>query len=282
MHPSVERLHAELETPARDFLAEATDRLRTDPSRLPVLFPQLPRRLGKDWLGGGRIEADGAVLDLDAWRRCDAGALELLLAIDSVDAEALTDLCRHGDLEERTMVLRTVTALPIGPATGALLREAQQTNQVVHVAAASLDSDLLARAHADQTAAGLDDEDVAKLLLKVAFLDLPLDRVLRFTECATEPLSRMLQGLATEREAAGRKVWYGTNELIGYAPTDGTVPRLLGGLEHGVAEHRLSAARGLAALGDAQWRPLLEQRLEREDDATVRAALQQAKGQLEG
>jgi len=56
--------HADL---AEQLLAE----LRDDRSRLPVLFPGLPRRFGKDPIGGGRREFGDAIVDLDAFRTCD-------------------------------------------------------------------------------------------------------------------------------------------------------------------------------------------------------------------
>jgi hypothetical protein len=90
--------------------------------------------------------------------------------------------------------------------------------------------------------------------------------------------SRMLQGLATEREAAGRKVWHDTNLAIAHAPAEGTIARLLGGLEHGDDHHRLAAAEGLAHLRRADLRPYLAERLPRENLPRIRAVLERAIG----
>ncbi len=247
--------------------------------RLPVLFPQLPRRLGRDFLPQGFREAGDIRIDTAAWRACDVAALELLTACGAAEQSGvLLDLFAHGDSEERIMVLRAMQALPITAATGQLMFEVQRTNQVNHVAAGALDSNVLARAldHGDPSASGFGPPEFARLVLKIAFLDLDLWRLFDAPRHATEELSRMLQGLATEREAAGRKVWFGTNELIGHAPIAGTVARLLGGLEHGQDQHRMAAVRGLVALNRPDLRPFLEERLPREERPQIREALERA------
>ena len=50
------------------------------------------------------------------------------------------------------------------------------------------------------------EPDWNRLILKLAFIDLPLRRAFDAERHANTELSRMLQGLATEREAAGRSV----------------------------------------------------------------------------
>ena len=63
-------------------------------------------------------------------------------------------------------------------------------------------------------------------LLKLAFLDLPLERVFEAEQKGNPTLSRMLHALATERQAAGRSVWADTDRLIARAPmvTDPETP----------------------------------------------------------
>jgi hypothetical protein len=243
-----------------------------------VLLPQLPRRLGRAYLPAGLRRAGEIVVDTGAWRACDAGALAVLTAGGPPDAALLADLHDRGDLEERTMVLRCLACLPIGAVTGRLLGEVQRTNQVVHVAAGALDSNLLARTvdAGPAAAGGFGIDEFDRLVLKLAFVDLPLCRAIDAERHANEELSRMLQGLATEREAAGRKVWHDTNRLIARAPTAGTVARLLGGLEHGDDAHRLAAAEGLALLNRAELRPFVAERLPREQRPEVRALLERA------
>jgi hypothetical protein len=242
-----------------------------DRTRLAAIFPSLPRRIGRDRAGTGRVRLAGAEIDLAAFRRCDVGAAAVLRGAAATAAEC-ADLYAHGDLEERTMLLRSLHLLPVGPLTVQLLGEVQRTNVVAHVEAAVADGDLLARAAGCH---GFDQPASNRLLLKVAFLDLPLARLFGAERLANPELSRMLQDLATEREAAGRPVWRDTWRLIGRAPCPGSVARLLGGLEHGDDGVRLAAAEGLLALGRVDLVPFAAERLPREVRPVVRAALQQ-------
>jgi hypothetical protein len=284
MHPVSSALgHALADRPeARAFLEDAREKVAADATKLPVLFPQLPRRVGRapvtatpalneteryvGTIGRGRF-------DLDAWRACDAAALELLHNAN-VTAHILLDLFHHGDLEEKAMVLRSLTALPGGEgsdAAGPLFGEAQRTNNVNHFATLALDSDFVVRALGTEA---IQREDARRLVLKLAFLDLPLERLFGWQDLADGELTRMIQDLATEREAATRKVWHDTNHLIGHAPIAGTRARILGGLEHGDDAHRLAAVRGLAALPDAEELfHFARERADREPHPEVRAAL---------
>ncbi|MHC4077544.1 MAG: EboA domain-containing protein [Planctomycetota bacterium] len=279
-------LTAGLAADAANWLATAKSELAGNPMKiLPELFPQLPRRLLREPVGTGHHQAEDITVDLGAWRRCDAAALLLIRTADAAGDRPvdLVDLFRHGDMEERTMVLRCLSCLPIGAATVELLGEAQRTNTVPHFEAAVCDSNLLARV----LAAGNNSfgrEDFNRMILKMAFIDLPLARVFDAEVHANEELSRMLQGLATEREAAGRVVWRDTNRVIARAPTDGTLARLAGGLEHGDDGTRLAAAEGLAHIHDEpRNEQLIEQliafareRLDREPRAAIRDALRRA------
>ena len=248
--------------------------VQADRSRLPVVFPGLPRRIGRSPVGGGVTALGPGRVDLDAFRRCDLAAAWLLLAVAATETELL-DLYAHGDIEERAMLLRSLALLPLGPVTARLFGEVQRTNVVLHLEAAVCDSDLFVRAVGSD---GFPGDDANKLLLKVAFLDVPLRRLFDAERHANPTLSRMLIDLATEREAAGRSVWRDTWRLIGRAPCDGATARLVGGLEHGDDGVRLAAAEGLLALNRAELRPFAAERLPREPRADVRAVLQRLCG----
>ncbi|MCA8950538.1 MAG: EboA domain-containing protein [Planctomycetes bacterium] len=241
-----------------------------DRARLPVVFPGLPRRLGRHPVGGGRSALAAGTIDLDAFRVCDLGAAWLLLAVGASDDE-LRDLMAHGDLEERAMLLRAMHVLPLGAVTVEFLGEAQRTNVVLHVEAAVCDGDLVARAIGQP---GFDLEVANKLILKYGFLGLPLERAIGLEQHANIELSRMLQDLATEREAAGRAVWRDTWRLSGRAPTAGTAARLVGGLEHGDDGVRAAAAEGLFALGRPDLAQFAAERLPREPRGEIRALLE--------
>ena len=257
------------------WVHEAVKATEASRRELPVFFPQLPRRLSREALGGGVSTVGPARCDLDGWRRCDAGAALLLVGAKATPAELL-DLYAHGDLEERAMLLRSLALLPPDSAMADLLGEVQRTNMVLHVEAAVLDSDLLARAgtHEGKGLPGFGQAEANNLMLKIAFLDLPMDRVFAAERLANEELSRMLQDLATEREAAGRAIWRDTDRMICHAPVPGTIARILGGLEHGDDGRRLSAAHALAQCNRKDLQAFAEERLPREPRENVRAILQ--------
>ncbi len=263
---------------AAEWWSQARERVGRDgPSCIPELFPQLPRRLGREPLAAERIEDGEAIADLAAWRVCDAAAYELLARPGAPDALEV-DLFWHGDLEERTMVLRALALLPVTDATVQLLGEAQRTNTMTHFEAAVCDSNLAGRALKHQD---FGTDDYNRLVLKAAFSDLPLERLIGALDHGNAELSRMLQGLATEREAAGRAVWAGTNRLIACAPTEGTVARLIGHVEHGDDRHRLAAVEGIAQLGRADLIPFLRERSGREPRPEIQRALDRAVATLE-
>ena len=116
-----------------------------------------------------------------------------------------------------------------------------------------------------------------RLLLKFAFVDMPLQRAFGAESHASEQLSTMLQDLATEREAAGRAVWSDTWRMLGRAPCPGALARLIGGLEHGDDGVRQAAAEGLLLLPErgAGIAGFAKERLPREPRPAVRALLEQ-------
>jgi len=267
---TLDDLAARLGAEALGTLQPAAAGIQADRARLAVVFPGLPRKVGREPVRGGVTALGPGRLDLDAFRRCDLAAAWLLLTTAATEAELL-DLYAHGDIEERAMLLRTLPVLPVAAVTTRLFGEVQRSNIVLHLEAGVCDSDLFARAVGH---AGFDPAAANRLLLKLAFLDLPLRRVFDAGRHANPELSRMLIDLATEREAAGRPVWRDTWRLIGAAPCPGAVARLVGGLEHGDDGVRLAAAEGLLALARTDLAPFAAERLPREPRGDVRAVLQ--------
>ena len=86
----------------------------------------------------------------------------------------------------------------------------------------------------------------------------------------------MVQGLATEREAAGRDPWVDTNRVVARAPVDGSLERLRRGLTDEREGHRLAAAEGLAHLRDAELLEVAAEQLDHESSDAIRAALSAA------
>lgn len=259
--------------PHADLAESLVAELREDRSRLPVLFPGLPRRFGKDPIGGGRKEFGEAVVDLDAFRTCDLVAAFLCASIEAT-GEEMVDVFLHGDIEERAMLLRSMSFLTLGDATKRLLDEVLRTNVVLHLEAAMCDHNLLARAIQH----GVVDADTGnRLLLKFAFVGMPLERAYGAENHASVGLSTMLQDLATEREAAGRAVWSDTWRMLGRAPCPGALARLIGGLEHGDDGVRLAAAEGLMLLPErgAGIAGFAKERLPREPRPAIQELLKQ-------
>ncbi len=241
---------------------------------LPVLLPALARTFGRGPLvddpAMARLDDDDVRVDLRVWRLCDGAGLALINAANPSD-ELLADLYLHGDFEEKFIVLRALGVLPISAATVQLIGEMQRTNNVAHFESAVCESNLVARALGKH---GFELVDFNRLMLKVAFLDVRLSRVLGAMRHANEELSRMVEGLATEREAAGRHIWFDTNRVVARAPSPASLERLITGLSHTEAEHRLAAAEGLAHLRAPTFLEAGRARLETETDEAVRAELE--------
>ena len=184
--------------PLLDALAAPPERLRAE---IPTLWPSLARRAGRAPLSG-RAEAADAIADLSAWRRCDAVGAALLFRAEPLPPGFVLDLFLKGDLEERTAAARGLVLLPLREDASKVLDELQRSNVVAHFEAGVLDGNLLARA---LDAELLDRERFDRLVLKAAFLDLPLDRMIGVLERPGENLSHC--GTCDRARAAGRAVW---------------------------------------------------------------------------
>lgn len=265
-----------LDPGAAGWLASARDEVAKEPARrLPVLFPQLLRRLGAAPVVGAdhparRVEAPGLVADLAAWRRADAGAAQLVDASRAagLGAGELRELYDHGDADERIQLMRYLPLLDDDTLALELLGEAQRSNHQELFEAAWCEHDSAARR--------LDEAGFNRMVLKLAFADIPLQRVPGALSRANPELSRMLCEFAQEREAAGRPVWPSTMPLLGAAPCPGAHARLLGGLEHGHDPLRLAAVQGLGRLREPDPTPALRARLPREQHPAIRRAIERA------
>ena len=214
-------LDATLSAEAAAWLATTEGALRAgDAKPLPVLFPQLARRMGKQGLVATRYTQDGYDVALDTWRACDAAGT-LLLQTAQPDPGVHLHLFHHGDIEERTIALRALAMCPITQDTVDLLGEVQRTNTGFHVEAGALDSNVAVRAlAAGGHKQGFTLDDLHRLVLKLAFVDLPADRLFGVFDHANPELSRMLTDFAKERQAAGRPVWPDTKRFLAAAPLD--------------------------------------------------------------
>ena len=208
---------------------------------LETRLASLPRRIGREFVEPLDCEALTGAVTLAAFRACDLAAADLLgrLAGDA-GATPLIDLYEHGDAFERRMILKSIVFLDRPEESRRLLVEAHRTN----------DEELFRAAFADTAAPArlLPDEDFARGVLKCAFLDVALDRILEAETRACETLSAMLLEFMSEREAAGRPTWPGSLELAAHAPCRGVVARVLGDLHHGDDGRRRHAVRAAGIL----------------------------------
>jgi hypothetical protein len=245
---------------------EALESVRRDTQRgLEVLFAALPRRCGRAAVGSGLRHIGAGTCDLRAVRACDLGAAELL---SEAPAERIERLYGAGDFEERRMIVKALALLPVAPVTLSLLETAHRTNDMFIFESAFADSDLAARA--------LADDMLNRVVLKCAFNDVELARLIGIQKRANAELSTMLLGFMSEREAAGRPIWAGSLELAAYAPAAGVEARILGDLWHGQDARRLAAARAAGAWPAPRIREEVRARQALERHPPVQAALRAA------
>lgn len=139
-------------------------------------FTRADRTLGRDEIRPG-------------WTAGQAGRAVLLTRLDPVATY------QQGDAAEKLAVLKALPLLDIGDAGVPLLHDALRTNDTRLVAAAL-------GPYADH----LDDATWRQGVVKCVFMGVPLDTVHRLDDRADAELAEILQGLADERDAAGRTI----------------------------------------------------------------------------
>jgi hypothetical protein len=174
------------------WLDTALHRVAADPGSIGALFPTVSRRCG-------RAPIPAASPELAGWTVDDVARVLLLTVLplrgDALAAE-VTALYRYGDAAEKRAVLRALPRLDLADSVGRaveLLHDAIRTNDPRLVAAAL-----------GPYARHLDDAMWRQAVLKCVFMGVPLTVVAGLTERADAELAVMLDGLAAERQAAGR------------------------------------------------------------------------------
>ncbi len=262
---------------ARDAYDWLSERIAADGAEaLSTYFAALPRRAGKA-LGGHRPDESGSlVVGWHAFRDCDLAAVHCLAQhLPEGDEMRLSRLFEMGDCEEQRMILRALHVLAVGPWTHRLLLAAHRCNDAVLFEAAMADGDLPARV--------LGEDDYNRMILKAAFMDLPLDRFPGWERRANRALSTSLLEFMTEREAAGRPVWADSLRLAARAEVPGALDRLRGDLWHGSDARRRAAVRAaldfLTTHRDEELTRSLKLRRELEPELGIRRLLESS---LEG
>lgn len=220
---------------------------------IEIIFASLPRKMGKGPLGGTVVRLGAGTIDLAAFRATDLAAALLLDRVEAAERDSLSlKLYSQGDPEERRMILKALTVLDDSAAALPLLETAHRTNDMTIFESAYADSDWAARV--------LPADLFNNAVLKCAFNDVPLARLLGAAGRATPALSRMLLDFMSEREAAQRPCWAGSLELAAHAPCPGVRARILGDLWHGSDARRFGAVRAAHVLGTPEMRAEIELR----------------------
>lgn len=237
------------------------------PSHLDVVFPSLPRKIGRGALGGGKTEVGKDIVDFDALRLCDAAAAVIIARLPEDARRAAAErLYSNGDFEEKRMVQKSLAFVELGGAAAPLLEQAHRTNDQIIFESAFVDSTFAASV--------LDREQLRRVVLKAAFMDLDASRFIDLARFADAELSRMLLEFMSEREAAGRLVWFGSLETAAHAPSPGVEARILGDLWHGDDRRRAAAARAAAIHSGPRILEEVRIRAQREMHPKIRAILE--------
>jgi hypothetical protein len=203
----------------------------------------------------------------------DVAGRALLLCRLADDAPArleasVTAAYREGDTTEKVAVVRALALLPQAARFIDLALDAGRHNELGLFRALACDNPFPAR-HYSESAWN-------QLLMKAAFMSLPLERMWGARERDNAELSRMAQHYIEQQESAGRTFPPQLLAAMAAYPPPSALAKLLGYSSHAVVELRLGAAEALARTGQARAAPFLRERLEVERDPRVQAALQRA------
>ncbi|MEZ6183895.1 MAG: EboA domain-containing protein [Planctomycetota bacterium] len=184
--------------------------------------------------------------------------------------DALFSAYDQGDTETRQAALRALNLVrPSAVERGLeLVLDAGRTYLSVLLLAAWSGSPFASQA--------LGQHDFRKAVLKAFFCDVSVEGILGLEARADVELAQSLGEFMDERLAAGRTVPRASWPIAALHPQPGVVARLLGMLEHPDPQERRVAAVGLGRTRDPRVGSFLEERLAREQDDTVRAAIEAA------
>ena len=209
------------------------------------------------------------------WRRDEAVKIWLISEVVTRCAEStetmdlLYQVYDATDTEGRVACLRSLNFLG-GSVSGGL--------KMIHDAGRTYLSELMEAGwcHSPFASRYLSDEEYRKAVLKSLFCDVPVSGFMGLEERADAELARSLCEYADEREAAGRVVPSAVLRVAAFYPQPGLLARLIGRLEHPTAEERLTAAIGLERTGDPRALSFIQERVGREENREVSAALERA------
>ncbi|MEZ4472307.1 MAG: EboA domain-containing protein [bacterium] len=266
------------EGPAADFLAEHAG---DDVEALRAAFGDLRRVVGARPLVASFQERETVKVptawgDLFLGRWTTDTAARVLLLSQAVQAapapfKALWQAYDLGDTETRVAALHVLNFVEDSDEEAAL--------EIIADAGRTYLEQLMDAAWCGNpfTAAHLDDQQYRKAVLKGLFCGLDVSRFIGLEERADAELAQSLCEFADEREAAGRPVPPAVWIVAARHPRPGLVARLIGRMEHPLPDERLVAARALANAADPRTASFIDERLGREGDPRVLAALSLAR-----
>lgn len=219
------------------------------------------------------IETPHGPLHVGEWRLDETAraALWSRIAMDSGSPEqTLAEAHAGGDAGTRVATLRALALI--------LDREPERGAALIREACGSEDPRLIAAACCNPYAGRhLSDADYRQLFLQAFSAGVDTGNFPRLGERADAELTRRLLDRIDELQAAGERVPTAAWPIAALHPPPGLVERLVNHLEHPDPAERRAAAWGLLNARDPRALPAVTRRLEQEADASVRAALAQAR-----
>lgn len=262
---------------AVSWLKEAID---VDELQFGECLAQLPKKFGHKHLIAGFKDRQDSVLmtqhgamPIGHWRT-DRAARALLIAMRAARAEKpfkfLFATYDNGDTETRVAALYAVNLVDDD--------DVEQGMALIHDAGRTYLEELMNAAWCNHPFATVHMSNVEyrKAVLKSLFCNVPIEGFLGLSERADNELAHSLKDFADEREAAGRPVPDVLWPVLALHPQPGLIARLIGRLEHPLAIQRIVSARSLRNAKDSRAVSFLQERLTREDDPKVTAAIHEA------
>jgi hypothetical protein len=272
--PLVALLSARVTPEVAGSFADELKALRDDArgARLLTSFTAAARRLGRAALGAepsASLQGPDDAVPLAPFTADVAGRVLLLLTFAAANPSELEpsvwEAYREGDTSEKIAVVRALALLPDNQRFLSLALDAGRTNDTHLFRALACDNPFPARHYPEL--------EFNKLVMKAAFVRVPVERVLGLARRGNAELSRMVLDYVAEQEAAGRSfpapIWLAACA----SPPPGAITKMLEYVGHADAEMRLWAVRALALLRAEGLAPLLTERLLVERDDAVKSAL---------
>lgn len=240
-------------------LLRASDDVVND---LSMFSAMARRRVGQLQAGSGitDISTPSGNLPVTAWTTGDMARVILILtAVDALPngvSEIVDSVFRHGDEQERAIVVKSLVLYPEPAALKAVALETGRVNSLLLFSALVLDN--------PYPAACYSVHEFNQMILKSLFVGLAIDRVIGLQQRTNPELSRMCEDYIDERQAAGRTLPADIWLALAAHASPGGMQLVLEHLDHDDPAHRYYALRALADTGrsaDASVQSRLRQRL---------------------